>query len=355
MKRRSLAVLLTMLLLLGLAACGSRNGSPAMGGSTASNGAMTAPMTPMEAPAPDPGYGYWAEEDAPGADYAANGSTHSSSMSNDSGSSAPFPDGVKMIYRGSLELQTTEFERSDTEIKALTRRLGGYFEELSTRNRSGGYRNASYTVRVPAERFEEFFAQAGDICTVTYQTQSADDVSEYYYDMESRLETAKIKLNRLQMLLARAEAMEDIITLESAISETEYQIERLGGEKRHYDSLIGYSTINVELNEVYRITEPETAPLTFGQRIGAAFRDGLRNFGNAAENFAEWLAYSWLTLLVILLAVMAVVSLIRRARRNRTADGGWERAPRKKRFGGRSKGETDDSAPDADEINDESK
>lgn len=362
MKKRSLAILLTLLLLLGLTACGGSNGRPAMGGDAAMSNGMTAaaPSTPMESPsmseAADSGYGYWAE-DAPEMDYVASGSTSNGGAFEDSGSSAPFPDGVKMIYRGSLELQTTEFERSDTEIKALTRRLGGYFEEQSTRNRSGGYRSASYTVRVPAERFEEFLGQAGDICTVVYQTQSADDVSEYYYDMESRLETAKIKLDRLQALLARAEVMEDIITLESAISETEYQIERLSGEKRHYDSLIGYSTINVALDEVYRVAEPETAPLTFGQRIGAAFREGLRNFGGAMENLAEWLAYSWLTLLVIVLIVLMAVKLIRcAARRNRAADGGWGRAPREKRPGGKSRKKTDDPAapsPAADEINNE--
>ena len=353
MKKRSLAILLTLLLLLGLAACGSSGmGMPAE--DRVSNGTATmAPSMPAEAPAPAPGYGYWAE-DAPEADYDESGSTYNGSMSDNTGSSAQFPDGVKMIYRGSLELQTTEFERSDTEIKALTGRLGGYFEEQNVYNRSGGYRSASYTVRVPAERFEEFLGQVGDICTVVYQRQSAEDVSEYYYDMESRLETAKIKLDRLQALLARAEMMEDIITLESAISETEYQIERLSGEKRHYDSLIGYSTINVTLDEVYRVSEPETAPLTFGQRVGAAFRDGLRSFGGAMENFVEWLAYSWLTLLVILLIAAAVVKLIRRTRRNRAADGDWERAPRRKRLGGKNKEEAGNSASPVDEPNDKS-
>lgn len=350
MKKRSLAILLTALLVLGLAGCG---GSAGRNGAV-SNTAVADQSTPAEAPmAPslaggDSSNGYWAAEDAPEMDYVVGGT------SDDSGSSAVFPDGVKMIYRGSLDLQTTEFERSDTEIKALTRRLGGYFEERSTRNRSGGYRSASYTVRVPAEHFEEFLGQIGNICTVVYQTQSADDVSEYYYDMESRLETAKIKLDRLQALLARAEAMEDIITLESAISETEYQIERLSGEKRHYDSLIGYSTINVALDEVYRVTEPDAAPLTFGQRIGSAFRDGLRNFGRAMENLAEWLAYNWLTLLFIVLIAAAAVKLIRRARRNQAADGGWERAPRRKGLGGKNKKEAGDSTSPVDETHDKS-
>ena len=48
-----------------------------------------------------------------------------------------------------------------------------------------------------------------------------------YYDNEARLTTQRTKLERLQELLSKAEAMEDIITIESAISETELQIEYL--------------------------------------------------------------------------------------------------------------------------------
>lgn len=322
MKRRTLAILLSLALVFALTACGGGK-SAASGNSFIQSAPAAAPEAPMEA-----AEGYW-----------ANGMEMDAKTENSTGGTdnamPELPEGVKMIYRASLELQTTEFERSDGEIKALTNQLGGYFEEQSTRTRSGGYRSASYTVRVPAARFQEFLGQVGNICTVTYQTQNAEDVSEYYYDMESRLETAKIKLDRLQALLAKAEEMEDIITLEGAISDTEYQIERLSGEKRHYDSLIGYSTINVTLNEVYRVTEQETAPLTFGQRVGQSFREGLRDFGSAMEDFVEWLAYSWLTLLVILAIVVVVVKLIKRARRNRSNP--REKKPRKGLFGRKNK------------------
>ena len=54
--------------------------------------------------------------------------------------------------------------------------------------------------------------------------------------------------------------MEDIITIESAISETEYEIERLSGTKRHYDALVDYATVTLELREVYRLSGTEDAP-----------------------------------------------------------------------------------------------
>lgn len=303
MKRRSLALLVTLLLVLGLSGCGGSSGKNAMSGSSASYA--------MDSAAAEMDYGgYWAEAAetpmAP-AEKQTSGSTGGDSRST-------LPDGVKMIYRANLELETTEYEAAQNDIRSLTQQLGGYFENQSSNSYTSNYRSSSYTIRVPAEQFETFLHQIGQLCRVRYQSQSAEDVSEYYYDMESRLETAKIKLDRLQELLTKAETMEDIITLEGAISDVEYQIESLSGELRHYDALIGYSTIYVTLNEVYRVTEEERAPLTFGERMGVAFREGLRDFGENLEDFAEWLAYSWLGILVFVLILVAVIKLIRRLR-----------------------------------------
>lgn len=304
MKKRSIAILLTLMLLLSLSACGGSASRNAASGSTAFYGAATNGMAAPEM-AED---AYWdAEMPMESKQAASDGGTAGSTRAN-------IPESVKMIYRANLELETTEYEKAQSDIVTLTNQLGGYFEEQSSNNYSSGYRSASYTVRVPAAQFDAFLHQIGELCRVRYQTQSAENVSERYYDMESRLETAKIKLDRLQELLSRAEAMEDIITLESAISETEYQIESLSGELRHYDALIDYSTIYVTLQEVYKVSEEDNAPLTFGQRVANAFRRGMRDFGDFMEDLAEALAYSWLTILVIAVIIVAVVKLARRGR-----------------------------------------
>ena len=301
MKKRLSVIALTLLMLLSLTACGGKSAPyDASGASYA---------TAEEA---DYG-GYWSEAaETPMAPAPQAQSEKAGGSTGNGGSRSNLPEGVKMIYRANLELETTEYEKAREDIAALTNQLGGYMQDQNSSNYSAGYRSSSYTIRVPAEQFETFLHQIGGLCNVRWQSQSAEDVSEAYYDMESRLETAKIKLDRLQELLARAENMEDIITIESAISDVEYQIESLSGELRHYDALIGYSTIYVTLNEVYKVTEQETAPLTFGQRIARAFNDGLRDFEYALEDFAEWLAYSWLGILVFIAVVVVIVKLFRR-------------------------------------------
>ena len=139
-----------------------------------------------------------------------------------------------------------------------------------------------------------------------------EDVSEHYYDTQGRLKTQQIKLERLQSLLAKAELMEDIITIESAISETEWMIDELSGTLRHYDSKVDYATIYINLWEVYKLSDVETVPDTFGQRMGAAFASGMSDFGEFLENLAVSFAYGWIWWLIVIVVIVVVVRVLRK-------------------------------------------
>ena len=242
--KRCLTLLLALVLALSLAACGAKSAGP---------DTMTGDYNGYESAKED--YDFSATDDEPEGAGAWNGDGQVGSGIDKSLSER----GVKMIYSAHIEMQTLSYEQAVEDIAALVERSGAYFEQKNFSNYSSGYRHASYTVRVPAEQFADFCAQVGTLCHVTWQDDSAENISERYYDTQSRLETAQIKLARLQELLKKAENMEDIITIESAISETEYEIERLSGTMRHYDALVDYATVTLELNEVYRLSGTEDA------------------------------------------------------------------------------------------------
>ena len=153
--------------------------------------------------------------------------------------------------------------------------MGGRYESR-TLHQQGSYRSLCCAVRVPSEKFRLFLDEAGTVGHVTYRSEYTEDVGEAYYDSEARLATQRTKLERLQKLLEEAAGLEDIILLEQALSETELQIEYLTGDLRRYDSLIGYSTVNITLGEVYRLTTDEEVVQSFPQRLAAAFGTGLR-------------------------------------------------------------------------------
>ena len=232
--------------------------------------------------------------------------------------SASLPANVKLIYRANIDMESTEFDKALEDLNALVARLGGYFENSELNNYSS-YRRGSFTVRVPAENFETFCATVGELCKVNSLSRSAEDVSEQYYDIESRLATQKTKLARLQELLKQAEEMEDIITLESAISETELAIEQLTGSLRKYDSLVGYATIYIGLSEVYKLTQTEEPAIGFGAKLAAAFRSGSARFASGLQSFLLDVARGWIGWLIFLIIVAVVVIVVLRIRRKRKA------------------------------------
>ena len=248
-------------------------------------------------------YGYLPEPNEPG---SATGSDISSGSS--------VPNNAKLIYTAWLELETTAFDTAVSGLEALVKDMGGYFEN-SRLNNYGTYRSGSYTVRVPAEKFEAFCGEVGQLCQLISVERSAEDISEAYYDTESRLVTQRTKLERLQELLAQAVNMEDIITLESAISETELNIEMLTGTLRKYDSLVGFSTVEISLQEVYELSEVEEPVIGFGAKLAEAFKRGSRNFVDSVQSFALGFARNWVGWLIFIAIVAAVLVPVLRLRK----------------------------------------
>lgn len=219
----------------------------------------------------------------------------------------PTANARKLIYTANLSLETTSFDQTVSDLSDLTAQCGGYFESSSVDTWSSGYRHASYTVRIPSGQYRTFLEQAGSLCHQLNYSEYVDDVSSAYYDVAGRLKTQQTKLERLQELLSQAKDMADIITLESAISETEETIERLSGTLKDYDAQVDESTIQIDLDEVYKLSNVEEPATGFFSRIGNALVSGWKGFCSAAEGFLIALAYSWMWLLLLGIVVVVLV------------------------------------------------
>ena len=282
MKKRFLALYLACLLLVTLfAGCGAK---------AAHQEAAESVAVPMAA------------YDAGGAyDYAASEET----------APVPAPAGseAKITRTADMDLETTDFDGAVEALAALTGELGGYYE--ASRLDNDGGRSASYTVRVPSENFRAFLDRVGGVCHVLSVSESADDVSEAYYDTEGRLKTQQAKLDRLRELLAQAEDMEDMIALESAIADAEREIDYLSGTLKHYDTQVDLASISIYLRAVSRLSDVPEPEQSFGQRVAASFKAGLGSFAQWAEDLLVGLAYSWEWLLLALIILIAAMLLVR--------------------------------------------
>lgn len=297
MKRRLLVCFLAMTMLLSLTACGAASKTAASADSSANGHPMATPATTEEK-------GYFDAETNGGYDDEGR----------DIGGSVL--ENQKIIYTGDINLETTEFDEAVKALASLAEAKGGYLESSTVGGGSRGYRWADYTVRVPSAQFQGFLDQAGELAHVTWRNTNLENITETYYDTAGRLKTQQIKLERLQKLLAQAENMEDIITIESAISETEQQIDDLSGTLQHYDARVDYATVYVSLREVARLSNVEEPATGFGAQLAAAFSSGWKHFVSGVQDLAVALAYGWMW---VLAAVVLVVLAVRKLKKKKPA------------------------------------
>jgi len=292
--KKIFALALALLMILSLAACGRSADSTMSVSAPAAAEEAAYDMAEEEV--------YWSDNGAIEKEKAAAGEP----------GEVPATQSAKMVYTANYEMETVEYDKSVEALTSLVESMGGYFENRSLNNYGNGYRYGNFTIRVPAEKYSAFCAAAGEQFHVNYFNENADNISESYYDTQSRLETAQIKLERLQTLLKQASSMDDIITIENAISDVEYTIESLSGTLKHYDSLVDYATVYIGLSEVYQLSDSVTAPTTFGEKLAQSFRDGFRSVGNFCQSIVMFVAYAWVYLAVVAVIVVAAVRVIRK-------------------------------------------
>lgn len=299
MKRKLFAI--TMAAMLLLAGCGGGAANGAAGGTPSSSALQSA--------AGGADNGYW---DMVGGENYYPEEPDAPMESENQGSSVYQNPGAKLIRRAELSIQTEQFDESREALNTLVASCGGYFENSSeyggSRRDVNASRRGEYVVRVPAEKYDQFLSQTGDLGYVTNKNENSEDIGERYYDTEARLKTQRTKQERLLALLEKAETMEDIIVLESALSDVEYQIEQYSSELNRYDALVSFSTFTISLSEVGKVTQEVGETASLGQRMAAGFRSSLRGLSQGFQNFLIWLSYN--LFLVVILAAVAVVAVI---------------------------------------------
>lgn len=224
-----------------------------------------------------------------------------------------YGENVKLIFRAWLHLQTLDFAQAEKDLNQLVEKYGGYFESVYTDNGSYysnySYLSGSYTVRVPAENYDRFLSAVGNTCHVVNLNKTTEDVGLQYSDTQMRLQTEKTKMERLLTLLGQATEMTDIIQLENAISDCQYQIDSLTSTINRYDSLIGFSTVQIELEQVERLGSAITEEETFWQRLGSNFKEGLEDFGYGVQDLVMWAAYHIVGIVIFILIVILLCKL----------------------------------------------
>ena len=181
---------------------------------------------------------------------------------------------------------------------------------------SGDTRTASLSVRVPSESLDAFLAGMEGVGRVVDRSESVTDMTVQYTDNQTRLDTLYAKMERLNQLMAQAQEVSDLIELETAIADTQYEIERYETSQRDIDRRVDMSAVNVTLLEESPAQSATAEDIGLGERLGAALNASLKWLGGFLRNMLVFVTMI-LPVAVPVAAVVAVTWWIVRRRRSR--------------------------------------
>lgn len=320
MKRKFAVILAVMTAILLLAGCGAKATDGAMAVSPENNGFYGWDAVPEESE--DALYDYDMEVEAP-----AEGGVYDEPAVPATGAEADIsevPEDYerKLIKNGSLDLETTEFDALISELEASVSTYGGYIQNSSSRGSSdSGDRYANYTVRIPASRYETFMNAVGDMGTVVSSNEYVDDVTLEYIDVEARLSALTAERDSFMKLMERAETVDEILQIQSYLTDVNYQIESYTSRLNSLKNQVSYSTINISVDEVRRVTP--AAPKTVGERISQRLENSLYNIKEGAKDFfvgfVGSLPYLAIYAVVIVIIVVVITAVVKSRRRKKNA------------------------------------
>lgn len=259
---------------------------------------------------------------------AANGAYYDmeSAKSEDGGltgdtDSTVLPEGRKWIITVNMSAETEDLDALMEALNGKISGLGGYVEDQDSYNgsmySSRRYRSASLTVRIPAQRVDEFTEEMSGIANVVSTNLSREDITLSYVATESRVKALQTEEARLLELMEQAETMADLLEIESRLTDVRYELENRASQLRLYDNQVDYATIYLSIDEVQEYTPVEDP--TVWERISGGFVSSIKGVGNGLLDLLVWvLAKS--PYLVILGGVTVGVVVLVKKRKARKAE-----------------------------------
>lgn len=299
MKKRIFALTLCLLLVLSFAGCGA-----AASDSMVSNG--YAPESAMG------DYDYFADSDII---LNMKGETESLTDNSASKEEPSLPADRKLIQKVNMSVETENLDIVLGHIDNRVQELNGYIEASNIRNGSAysgsRYRRAELTIRIPAENLTQFVDHMGEVSNVVSSNKTVDDVTLSYVSIESRMKALQTEEARLLELLAKAETMDDLLTVESRLTDVRTELEQVTSSLRVMDNQVNYATVDVYIDEVTEYT-PVEEPETVWQRISEGFVRSLKGVGNFFEELFVFLIVGspYFVLIAVMLAVPAIVIVV---------------------------------------------
>ena len=248
------------------------------------------------------------KEEAAAMDMAANGMTGNTA-------STALPENRKWVITINMDVETEDLDSLMAQLDVEISNFGGYVEDQNIHNGSNyashRYRSANLTVRVPAEKVEQFTGSVSGIANVTSQNLNREDITLQYVATSSRVTALETEEARLLELLAEAETMSDLLEIEARLTDVRYELENFASQLRLYDNQVDYATVYLFISEVQEYTPVEEP--TFFERIRTTFSDALEGLRDGIVDITVFLVGNSPYLLVFGILGIVIFKLTKRS------------------------------------------
>lgn len=184
----------------------------------------------------------------------------------------------KLVRAGGINFQSEDIEKDYAKIKSM---LGGFNAYLENENQSNDNYRKSYnlSIRVPSEKYDSLLNGISGIAfKVENKYSNVDDVTERYYDLQSRIQNKKELEIRYREILSKANQVKDILEIERNLNEVRTDIEMMEGQFNYLSKQIKFSSLQVQFYEElpYELNSPKKKG--FWVRIFNALDNGWQVF-----------------------------------------------------------------------------
>ena len=144
-----------------------------------------------------------------------------------------------------MSLVVDDIQTATDDISRLADSVGGWVVTTDRREKHSGV----ISVRVPAEGLDSAIEQLRGMAEdVESEVSTSQDVTDEYYDLQSRLKNQQATEEALIRLLDRAESVEHALAVQRELSSVQEKVERLLGRIKLLEETSAYSLITIRLN-----------------------------------------------------------------------------------------------------------
>jgi hypothetical protein len=240
-RTRAAGVLTALTMTVVLAACSSNGGSDAGGSDAASMGESSAGDG-------SDGGGGTSREFA-----AAEDSATSSGSAPASGSGAKVATTPQMeravISSGTVSLSSAYVALARQQVQRVVDAQGGDITEESTETDEDGRTSyARLVVRVPSAKFSAAMSALEAVDGVVASNRGSEDVTTQVIDTDVRVRAQEASLERVELLLAEATSLKNLIWIESQLTTRQAELDSLKSQQSWLTDQTSLSTITVDIS-----------------------------------------------------------------------------------------------------------